>query len=119
MGPGESIIAVIAILATFGGFFGGIGYVVHRVLSHRREIRLAELDAQTRLRAADHPPVSDELLRAVAQELHTQRQMLERLLAESQQRNAALGLPATIHTTEPSSLPEHDALRAPRPGLTA
>ena len=97
MGPGEAITGVVAIVAVFGGFFGGIAYIVHRVLSHRREIKLAEIEAEVRLRGGSTAPASDELLRAVATELHTQRQMVEAL----SRRVAELdGRPTPEHATK-------------------
>ncbi len=104
MGPGEAITAVVSIIAVFGGLFGGVAYIVHRVLSHRREIKLAEIEAEVRLRGGSS--ASDDLLRAVATELHTQRQMVEAL----SQRIAALdGRPAPEHApkvTLPTNLAE-------------
>lgn len=105
MGPGEALTAVISIVAVFGGFFGGIAYVVHRVLSHRREIKLAEIEAEVRLRAGSTAPASDELLRAVATELHTQRQMVEALsrrVAELDGRPAPVQPPSKV--TAPANL---------------
>jgi hypothetical protein len=77
---GETITAVVAIVAVFGSIFGGAVFIVNRVLSHKRTMRLAELDAQVRLSGVSTAAPSDELLRAMAQELRTQRQMIEALL---------------------------------------
>ena len=112
MGPGESIVAVVSVIAVFGGFFGGVGYIVHRVLSHRRAIKLAELEAQVRM-TSPAAATGDELLRAVASELHTQRQMLESI---NRRLDALEGRPAPL--TEPLT-PADAPLRAPTPGLRA
>jgi hypothetical protein len=89
MGFGETITSVIAIIAVFGSIFGGAVYLVNRVLSHKRSMRQAELDAQVRLSGVSTAAPSDELLRAMAQELRTQRQMIESLL----ERQAAQKVP--------------------------
>lgn len=95
---GETITAVVAIVAVFGSIFGGAVYLVNRVLSHKRTMRLAELDAQVRLSGVSTAAPSDELLRAMAQELRTQRQMIESLLEKqtAQKMTAPTNLAATV-----------------------
>lgn len=109
MGFGETITSVIAIIAVFGSIFGGAVYLVNRVLSHKRTMRLAELDAQIRLSGVSIAAPSDELLRAMAQELRTQRQMIESLL----EKQAAQKVTAPTNLTLLAE--EHSEAFAPAP----
>jgi hypothetical protein len=108
---GETITAVVAIVAVFGSIFGGGIYLINRVLSHKRSMRHAELDAQVRLSGVSTTAPSDELLRAMAQELRTQRQMIESLL----ERQAAQKVPLPANLAPADQLSEVYAPLPPQP----
>jgi hypothetical protein len=111
MGFGETITSVIAIIAVFGSIFGGAIFIVNRVLSHKRSMRQAELDAQVRLSGVSTTAPSDELLRAMAQELRTQRQMIESLL----ERQAAQKVTSPANLAPADQLSEVYAPVPPQP----